>query len=47
MHQMFFGTGKSASYTMDLSGWNVNNVTSYNNFNLNVESKIIAPIWVN
>lgn len=47
MSYMFDSAGYSATYTLDLSGWNVSSVTSYSNFNAGVESKVIAPTWVN
>ena len=46
MSYMFFSTASKAAYTLDLSGWNVNLVTVYGNFNTNVSSKVTAPTWV-
>ena len=47
MANMFNGAGYNADYYIDLSTWNVTNVTSYSGFNYGVTTKIIAPIWVN
>ena len=33
MQAMFWGAGYSATYTLDLSSWDVSNVTSYSSFN--------------
>ena len=43
---------KSAEYnddnfSQDLSSWDVPLVTTYTDFNLNVEDKVTAPTWVN
>lgn len=46
MLQMFSNAGSKATYYMDLSGWNVNKVTNYTEFNEAVGTKIKAPIWV-
>ena len=43
MGYMFYYAGYKASYLLNLSNWNVRNVTSYNNFNSSVSSKVIAP----
>ena len=47
MSWMFSDAGRNATWSLDCSGWNVNNVTSYNHFNINVTSKVTAPTWVN
>ena len=47
MSYMFTGAGYKATYSLDLSSWNVNKVTSYTGFNTAVTSKVTAPIWVN
>jgi len=47
MYAMLSEAGVNAEYSLDLSGWNVNNVTSYTYFNSYVESKITPPVWVN
>lgn len=48
MTKMFFMTGYyNASYYLDLSTWDVSNVTSYENFNKYVTTKVTAPTWVN
>ena len=46
MWQMFADTGCIASWEMDLSGWNVENVTKYEEFNRNSEEKVMMPLWV-
>ena len=43
MGYMFYYAGYKASYLLNLSNWNVRNVTSYNNFNSSVSSKVKAP----
>ena len=43
---MFNNTGYSAQWSMNLSNWNVPNVTSYWNFSAGNENKIIEPNWV-
>ena len=45
MSGMFYQTGLNADYSLDLSNWNVSNVTEYGNFNFGVASKIIPPVW--
>ena len=46
MSFMFVETGVSAEYDeIDLTGWDVDNVSNYDGFNENVETKILAPIW--
>ena len=45
MYRMFYQTAKNANYTLNLSGWNVNNVSNYSGFNTSVESKVIAPTF--
>ena len=47
MEGMFQKTGQSASYSLDLRGWNVDKVTSHSMFNYNVSYKVKAPIWKN
>ena len=47
MEGMFYYTGHNANWSQDLSNWNVSKVTSYDNFNTGVESKVIAPVWKN
>ena len=48
MKEMFYETGYTATnWSQDLSNWNVDKVTTYTDFNLNVENKITAPTWVN
>ena len=45
---MFDGTGKNSSlFYLDCSNWNVDKVTSYNDFNIGVTSKVIPPQWKN
>ena len=45
MTHMFKDAGVNASYTLDLSGWNVSKVTRSDNFNAGVESKVILPAF--
>ncbi len=48
MEYMFANTGLTDSdFKLDCSKWDVNKVTMYKEFNSNVESKVIAPIWKN
>ena len=48
MKRMFAGVGYNDSdYSLDLSSWRVPLVTTYTDVNKGVESKIIAPVWVN
>ena len=47
MDCMFFRAGLNATYTLNLSSWNVNNVVSHQFFNNWVVEKITAPTWVN
>ena len=43
MNYMFSGAGASATYTLDLSGWNVSKVTKKLSFNEYVTDKVISP----
>lgn len=47
MSNMFREAGYKAIYSLNLSGWSVNKVASYSNFNYGVTGKITAPTWVN
>ena len=48
MNRMFEGFGYNDSdYSLNLSMWIVPLVTTYTDFNKGVESKVIAPTWVN
>ena len=47
MSYMFQEAGPSATWSLNCSGWNVNKVTNYTNFNIGVESKVTPPTWVN
>ncbi len=47
MDYMFNCAGYNATYSLDLSGWNVTKVMSHSSFNDGVESKITPPVWVN
>ena len=47
MREMFQDTGREATWYLDVSNWNVAKVTNTYRFNLKVESKVIAPKWVN
>jgi len=37
--------GVNATYSLDLSSWDVSKVTSYGNFNNGVTNKITSPVW--
>ena len=43
MAHMFNGAGENADYYLDLSGWDVSNVTYHVAFNAGVEDKVISP----
>ena len=47
MANMFYNFGKNATYTLDLSGWNVSNISSsyHYSFNDGIQTKVIAPTW--
>lgn len=47
MQEMFQNAGYNATYTLDLTAWSdkVSKVSYHDNFNYNVESKVIAPKW--
>lgn len=49
MNKMFYRAGARANHYMDLTSWTnkVQKVTNYTEFNFNVESKVIAPEWLN
>lgn len=47
MREMFQETGRDATWYLNVSNWNVAKVTNTYRFNLKVESKVIAPKWVN
>ncbi len=47
MDFMFEYAGVNASWFLNCTNWNVKKVTSHNKFNGSVESKVIAPNWVN
>ena len=47
MGYMFYMAGSKASYSQDLTGWDVSKVVDYAQFNKGVESKVTAPNWVN
>lgn len=46
MEEMFDNAGLKASYSLELSDWNVNKVTSRYKFNYGVTDKITPPTWV-
>ena len=46
MYSMFQQTGYVANWLVDCSKWNVSKVTSYNNFDFQVDAKVIDPHWV-
>ena len=43
MSNMFNCAGKKASYSLNVSSWNVGKVTNYTGFDAAVESKVIDP----
>lgn len=45
VYQMFREVGNNGIVCLDLSHWNVKNVTSYGNFNYGSETKIISPFF--
>ena len=45
MNSMFAHCFYTASYSLDLSGWDVDLVTDHTDFNKSVTSKITAPTW--
>lgn len=47
MRYAFESAGYAADYLLDLSGWNVQNVTQYTEFNRYTTDKVIAPNWAN
>jgi hypothetical protein len=47
MWQMFADTAMLAAWEVDLSGWDVENVTRYEEFNRNSEEKVLMPLWLN
>ena len=48
MSKMFYQAGVySHVFKLDCSGWDVALVVEYDNFNYDVEDKVIAPEWVN
>jgi len=47
MDFMFQSAGRNINWSLNLSRWKVQNVTTYNNFNNGVTDKVISPTWVN
>ena len=47
MDTMFYYAGRKASFSLDLSNWNVNKVSSHDNFDGGVSNKVKAPQWLN
>ena len=45
MTQMFYYAGYNASYILNISNWNVSNVTKYGNFKYKAEKKIMSPVF--
>lgn len=45
MYSMFQQTGYVANWLVDCSKWDVSKVTSYNNFDFQVDAKVIDPYW--
>ena len=47
MNLMFYhAASRTVDLSVDLSGCDVRNVTEHNEFNYNVEAKVIAPNWI-
>lgn len=47
MSMMFYDMGKKATtWSFDLRGWDVSKVTIHEDFNVNAETKVIEPNWV-
>lgn len=46
MSYMFSNAGTNAAWSLNCQKWNVSKVTSHNNFNYCVESKVTPPKWV-
>ncbi len=46
MYSMFHETAPNASWSLNLSKWNVNNVLRYWEFSYGIEKKITQPKWV-
>ena len=47
LSSMFYLTGVRATWSLNLSQWNVKNVTSHTSFCTQNESRITQPKWVN
>jgi len=47
MWLMFASTGIMANWSMDLSKWDVSNVTRYEDFDYNIQGKLVLPKWSN
>ena len=46
MYMMFYFAGQNDSnWSLDLSKWKVSQVTSYSQFNIGCESKVVSPKW--
>lgn len=45
MNRTFYWTAPQQSWTLDLSEWDVKNVTTHEEFNAGVETKVITPTW--
>lgn len=46
MYSMFQQAGYVATWSLDCRNWDVSKVTSYNNFDFQVDAKVIDPYWV-
>lgn len=46
MNYMFYMAGETATWHLDLSGWNVSNVCLYDYFNTGIEDRVTTPNWV-
>lgn len=47
MYSMFQQTGYAANWYLDCRSWDVSKVTNYNNFDFQVDAKVVDPYWVN
>lgn len=43
MNATFINTGFNANYLIDLREWDISSVTNYDDFNINVETKVLSP----
>ena len=45
MSLMFYQTGQYADWNLDLSSWDVGNVTGHNDFEKYAENQVVSPRW--